>query len=226
MGQMTVLWQGGVSGCAVYRVSADDADNADVLSPAERARAAALKRPADAAAFIARRAALRRLLADWLGVTPAEVRLTTGAHGKPMLAEGLLHFSLSHRRGISVIALAAAQIGIDLEFVDSRVQIDSIAARFFAPDELETLSQRPIDARRDLFFWLWTRKEAFVKALGVGISGSRLGLSALADAIEVEHERWTLESQRVDGGWVSVCVQEPRQRRTQCSRLKSEAAHS
>jgi len=126
----------------------------------------------------------------------------------------LPHFSLSHRRGVSVIALAGAQIGVDLEFIDFQVEIDAVAARFFAPDELEALSQRPADARRDLFFWLWTRKEAFVKALGVGIGRSWMGLSALADAIEAEHERWMLESRRVDGGWVSVCVQSSRQRRT------------
>ncbi len=215
MGQTEPIWQGGVGGCALYWAEggADQADSA-ILSAEERARAAAFRRAADAAAFIARRAALRRILAERLGVAPAEVRLTTDAHGKPVLADGFPHFSLSHRRGISIIAVADAQIGVDLEFADPRIAIDAIAARSFAPDELEALSQRPADERCDLFFRLWTRKEAFVKALGVGISGGFARFSALGDTIEAQTGHWTLESRRLEGGWVSVCIHEPRQRST------------
>lgn len=215
MGQTEWILQGGVGVCQLYWVggSADQADSA-ILSADERARAAAYRRGADAGTFVARRAALRRILAARLGVAPAEVRLTTDAHGKPMLADGFPHFSLSHRRGISIIAVADAQIGVDLEFADSQVEIDSIAARFFAPDELATLCALSIDQRHDLFFRLWTRKEAFVKALGVGISGSFTGFSALGDSIQAQTGRWMLESRRADAGWVSVCLQASRQRST------------
>ncbi|PJF23862.1 MAG: hypothetical protein CUN53_20745, partial [Phototrophicales bacterium] len=120
-------------------------------------------------------------------------------------------FSLTHRRGVSIIALADQPVGVDLEFTDSQVEIDAIAARFFAPDELKTLRSPPIDERRDRFFRLWTRKEAFVKALGVGISGAFPGFSALGDTIEAQTRHWTLESRRVEGAWVSVCIHEPRQ---------------
>jgi 4'-phosphopantetheinyl transferase len=215
MGQTEWIWQGGVGGCRLYwvRGGADQMDSA-ILSADELARAAAFKRAADAAAFIARRAALRRILADRLGVAPADVHLITSPYGKPMLADGFPHFSLSHRRGISIIAVADAQIGVDLEFADSQIEIDAIAARFFAPDEREALRLLPDDERCDLFFRLWTRKEAFVKASGVGISGSFTGFSALGDTIEAQPGRWTLESRLVEGGWVSVCVQESRQRST------------
>lgn len=215
MGQSQGVWQGGVGVCQLYWVHGG-ADQADfpILSADERARAAAYRRSADSAAFVARRAALRRILADRLGVAPAEVRLTTNAHGKPVLADGFPHFSLSHRRGISVIAVADAQIGVDLEFADSRIEIDSIAARFFAPDELATLRALSINARHDLFFRLWTRKEALVKALGIGISGSFTGFSALSDSIQADDARWLLQSWQFDGGWVSVCVQASRQRST------------
>jgi 4'-phosphopantetheinyl transferase len=204
-----------LSMCQLYwvRGSADRADSA-ILSADELARASAFRRAADAAAFIARRAALRWILAGRLGVAPADVRLTTNAHGKPLLADGTVHFSLSHRRGVSIIALADQPVGVDLEFADSQVEIDSIGARFFAPDEREALRPLPEDARRSLFFRLWTRKEAFVKALGVGIAGSFTEFTALDDAVEWDNARWTLESRRVEGGWVSVCVQESRQRRT------------
>lgn len=201
--------------CQLYwvRGSDDQADSA-ILSADELARAADFRRAADAGAFIARRAALRRILAQRLGIAPADVRLTTNAHGKPLLADGTVHFSLSHRRGVSVIALADQPVGVDLEFADSQVEIEAIAAWFFAPDEREALRPLTEDERREWFFRLWTRKEAFVKALGVGISGGFARFGTLDDAVESNNARWTLESRRVEGGWVSVCVQESRQRRT------------
>lgn len=117
-------------------------------------------------------AVLRLVLAPYLGCRPADLRFRTGSHGKPYLvnADGLT-FSLSHTADNVAIAIARdLELGIDIEAVSNVSERDKLVELFFSPDEWAAYRSLPNDERKILFFHLWTRKEAFVKALGLGLS--------------------------------------------------------
>jgi 4'-phosphopantetheinyl transferase len=148
---------------------------AALLSRTERQRADRFALERDRSRFIVRRATLRRLLAARLGAPPESIELVVGAHGKPALAPRCrrvdLRFNTSRCGDFAAFALSAGrEVGIDLEAVRASDDADDIAVRFFSRSEYE--AYRALEPRdRPLgFFQCWTRKEAFLKALGVGLS--------------------------------------------------------
>ncbi len=151
--------------------------SAALLSAAERERASRLAFGADRRRFTIARAGLRTLLAARLGVTPEAVELIYGKNGKPALgrdqAESGLHFNLSHSGEIAAYAFSLEQeIGIDVETIREVENADNIAARFFSDHENEVYnSLDPID-KPVAFLNCWTRKEAFIKACGDGLTYS------------------------------------------------------
>jgi len=146
-----------------------------ILSIDELVRADRFHFERDRNNFINRRGFLRLILASYLEVAPTAVNFTYNDFGKPNLQDsaraGMLTFSVSHSREHVRIAVAAdKKVGIDVEVVDEKVPIDSIAKTFFSNTELFTLQRLP-DAIKCLgFFSCWTRKEAYVKARGKGLS--------------------------------------------------------
>src|SRR5262249_45142380 len=113
----------------------------------------------------------RMLLASYLGTSPAELCFAYSAHGKPSLAapSSSLQFNLSHSHGAVLFAFSQGRrIGVDVEQVRHDLNVEEIATRFFS-----TAEQRAIGQSLDkyaAFFHCWTRKEAFVKAVGEGLS--------------------------------------------------------
>jgi 4'-phosphopantetheinyl transferase len=148
-----------------------------VLSNAERERAGRFKFARDRQRFIVARARLRELLATRLGVRPEAVEFVYGSHGKPELgphcaASGLC-FNVAHAQDLAIYAFSTGRaIGVDVERIRAIDDADDIAARFFTRREND--AYRALDPRERLlgFFNCWTRKEAFVKALGDGLSHS------------------------------------------------------
>jgi 4'-phosphopantetheinyl transferase len=142
------------------------------LSADERARAARYRFERDRRGFERRRAWLRQLLGGYLGLHPGRVRLQYGAHGKPAVADHpWLHFSLSHAGGRVLCALAAGRrIGVDLVRGRPEPRDDAVARALFAPGEIAGLQALPPAARGPAFHRCWTRKEAYVKALGEGLA--------------------------------------------------------
>lgn len=142
-----------------------------VLDAKERDRAARFLRPADRARYQASHAALRLILGDALGLPPGDIRLTSGAAGKPELVDGSVGFNLSHSGGRALVGLArTAAIGVDVEEIRLIPDVLRIARGQFASDEAAALAAQPRQAINAAFFGLWTRKEAVVKALGTGLS--------------------------------------------------------
>lgn len=145
------------------------------LSPDERERASRFIMPRDRRRFIARRARLRRLLGERLGVQAASVRLTSTAHGKPGLADPLdksgITFNVSHSGDLSVYAFASrTDIGVDVEAIRVIEDADRIAGIAFSRVEYESYERLSAHDKPAGFLNCWTRKEAFVKAIGSGLS--------------------------------------------------------
>jgi 4'-phosphopantetheinyl transferase len=120
--------------------------------------------------FIITRAILKILLGHYLKLNPQEIALQKTVHGKPALPSSMpngetLQFNVSHSNDAALMAFAwEMPLGIDIEFIKKTNNLSAIAQRFFHPQEINA-----IHSSQD-FFNCWTRKEAFIKALGIGLS--------------------------------------------------------
>ncbi len=118
------------------------------------------------------RAHLRRILARYVSVRPEDLRFAYGEHGKPMLAEldePRFNLSDSGAKGLTAVC-SGTRIGVDIEFAREGRSFTDIADRFFAKAESTALRALPSGDRRAAFYRAWTRKEAYLKAWGTGLS--------------------------------------------------------
>lgn len=146
-----------------------------VLSDAERERASRFHHIQHRRAFIASHAALRRILSLYVDVEPGALRFRHSVHGKPSLdrspSEPLIKFNLAHSHTMALVAVARErEVGVDLEWVRPELANMRVAEEFFSPAELERLHALRGSAQVRGFFNCWTRKEAYVKARGEGLS--------------------------------------------------------
>ena len=113
---------------------------------------------------------------SWAGTPatlPSEVSFALGSHGKPYLAEDTagLQFNLSHSHRLGLLAVTLGrELGVDVEYLDREISVADIARRFFSERESENLLSLPSSSQPLGFFHCWTRKEAFLKAKGMGIA--------------------------------------------------------
>lgn len=112
---------------------------------------------------------VRRLIAHRLRCDPLSIQIATPAGGKPYVLRNPLHFSISHHRGYTAIALASHPIGIDIMQAHPQPHLVTIAKRVFQPHDVTQLMMLDGKKRLSMFFKLWTRHEAVVKAMGVGL---------------------------------------------------------
>ncbi len=124
--------------------------------------------------FTAARGILRALLGRYLDRNPAQLEFSYGPVGKPVLAPAWAadwRFNVSHSGGIALYAFARGrEVGVDVERVRPEYPGEPVARRFFSPAEVAALAAVPPDRRREAFFLCWTRKEAYIKATGRGLS--------------------------------------------------------
>jgi 4'-phosphopantetheinyl transferase len=139
--------------------------------------------------FIVARARLREILGHYLNLEPHQVVFEYSPKGKPFLCPSLgakqLQFNLSHSHELAFYGFAQARkIGVDLEYVRSIKDFESLAQRFFCPSESTTLGRLPPLEKEKAFFQIWTAKEAYLKAIGEGIGGGldRVEISLTTDA--------------------------------------------
>jgi 4'-phosphopantetheinyl transferase len=172
----------------------------EVLSAAELTRAERFRFAQDRRRFIASHTALREILAAYTGLHPAAIEFVTLPHGKPALVSGSLQFNLSHSGELALVALAAGcELGVDIERLRAQVEMEAIARRFFSPTETGALLAYPEPERGPAFFRCWTRKEAYVKALGGGLTISLASFAVSLDPARAEllsgvEAPWTLHS--------------------------------
>jgi 4'-phosphopantetheinyl transferase len=145
----------------------------DLLSPDERARGERFRFADDRRDFTVAHALLRRALTQHEGVPPSQWVFQTGPQGKPFLApaQSALEFNLAHTRGLVACALTkAGMVGVDVESIERAVNCDEIAERYFSETEILALQECRGAERQTRFIELWTLKEAYLKAIGAGLS--------------------------------------------------------
>ena len=156
-----------------------DADPADVerhaqtLSDDELARAERFAFDADREDYVVARGTLRSILGSYLALDPKSISFRYGSHGKPELEDSRcgLSFNVAHSHGVVLYAIARnAMLGVDVECIRGDLAETQLADQFFAPGESAALHALPEAQQLAAFFRCWTRKEAFVKANGLGLS--------------------------------------------------------
>lgn len=157
----------------------------------------------DRRAFAVSRGFLRHVIGRYSQTRPAELRFSYGPYGKPALSgEHSLRFNMSHSRGVALVAVTEGrELGVDVEYIRADFASEDIARRFFSPLEVEAFNVLPGELRVAAFFRCWARKEAYIKAIGRGLSQPLDGFdvtlapgtpAALLRADEDDTSRWSL----------------------------------
>jgi 4'-phosphopantetheinyl transferase len=143
-----------------------------ILSEDERSRADRFKREYLKRNFVAARGNLREILALRLGCEPRAIQFGYSDRGKPYIQNfNGLHFNLSHSQDLAIYVICQdREVGIDLEFINSQCDVDSIAKRYFLPSEQKVISSLSNRDKYLAFYQAWTLKEAYGKATGEGIA--------------------------------------------------------
>jgi len=164
--------------------------HASMLDASERDRAARFRFEPDRERFILGHGWMRGLLGKLLGAPAADLRFVRGPFGKPQLEGHDLRFNFSDTKDAVLLGVAnGIDIGIDLETMHRRVDHEAVAGHYFTPDETQHLSGLTGDERKRRFLELWTRKEAVLKASGVGIMDDLKELRVLdgTNTMQVSH---------------------------------------
>jgi 4'-phosphopantetheinyl transferase len=195
---------------------------APLLSRDEYQRAERFHRPTDRRRFIAGRGILRRIISVYLALAPDEVRFVYNEYGKPFISDdqnlGALSFNLSHSNCMALYAVARGRrVGVDIEYMREDFATLEVAERFFSKDEVEALKAAPVDRRTEAFFNCWSRKEAYIKAIGMGVSypldGFTVSLGVApallkVDADATEAARWKMYGLDVAEGYAAALIVE------------------
>ena len=176
--------------------------------------------------FVAGRAILRHLLSLYTGIEPGQLQLEYTRNGKPYLPgmedESGIRFNLSHSGGMAVYAFTRGrEVGIDIEHQRPIDDINRIAERNFSAMEYSTLGTLPDVEKLEAFYLCWTRKEAFIKAIGEGISfplqqfdvtlipGEPARLLAV-DGSQEKAKRWSMHNLTIAEGYAAALIVEGR----------------
>jgi 4'-phosphopantetheinyl transferase len=196
----------------------------NILSVDEQARAGRFHFERDRRRYVTGRGSLRLILGRYLGVEPAQIRFEYTTYGRPLLAGLLagsgLRFNVSHAQTVYLLGVTRnREIGVDVEAIRPLPDALDIAGRFFAPGEQAALRRVPAADKEVAFFHCWTRKEAYIKALGSGLSqpldefevsflaGDPPRLLSVRDK-PAEVERWQLHAFTPRPGYVAAVIAE------------------
>lgn len=163
------------------------------LDEVERHRAARLVREDTRQRYVLAHGGLRVVLGRYLGVTPDMVALDRSPTGKPYLRReqrdrSAITFNMSHAHDRALMAVSQAQeVGVDLEFVRSEVEVAKLSERYFSRSEHTAIMQASEEQRATRFFRYWVAKEALLKAQGIGLQGlSDCEIFLEADGVDTE----------------------------------------
>jgi len=203
-----------------------------LLSADELQRASRFHFPRDRRRFSVARGVLRDILSRYLGVPPAALAFRYSAYGKPALvdvaAQEGLRFNISHAHELALFAITCGpEVGVDIEYLHRTIACEEIAERFFSARERASLRAVPEEMKQQAFFNCWTRKEAYIKAHGEGLSlpldqfdvSLPPGEPAALLATRVDpHDarRWSLQAVTPGPGYVAALAIEGQARHLTC----------
>lgn len=188
----------------------------DLLLPEEREKAQRYRVERPRSDYILTRGTLRSLLSKYLHSKPQDILFQYTEYGKPFLANSDLQFNVSHTEGLALLAFVRRRaIGIDVEKVRAQTDVRQLAERFFSVHERRSLRDLAGDELHAAFFRCWTRKEAYIKAKGEGLS---LPLHQFDVSIELNPEEaligtrpdpreaghWTIRNVTVGSGYAAA----------------------
>jgi 4'-phosphopantetheinyl transferase len=202
------------------------------LAPYEQERANRFHFLRDRDRFIIAHGALRTILGSYLNQEAHQLRFSYNPYGKPYLTDsgclGDLRFNLSHSQGLALVAVARERdVGIDIECIRPERADGEIVDRFFSASEVAILRSLPSDVRLQGFFSCWTRKEAYIKARGEGLSFPPQSFDVslapgecralVANRIDPEEvSRWSLKELFPGAGFAAAIVVEMQRWRLKC----------
>jgi len=208
-----------------------------MLSADERERAERFRFQRHRDHFVAARVFLRILIGQYLQKEPDQIQFSYNPYGKPYLAQEGNHtpsFNLSHSEGLALYAVTRdREIGVDVEHVSERVDTDEVAQHHFSPSEIASIRALPQSLRQRAFFTCWTRKEAYLKAQGNGLSAALDSFSVSLKPAEPpallnvqndseESSRWSFLAIDPDPGYVAAVAVEGRSPLLRCWEFPSE----
>lgn len=233
MSKSTVWSQGPVSVSPqageihVWRVDLDQPDEVvqrfrSTLEDDEVHRADRFHFERDRRAFTVSRGFLRHVLGRYLTARPEDLRFAYGPYGKPALndehKQSSLRFNMSHSRGVGLVAVTdTKELGVDVEYIRPDFASEAIARRFFSSREVSAFNALSNELRVAAFFRCWTRKEAYIKAIGLGLSQPLDGFDvtlapeappALLRTDEGDASRWSLSDIDVGSDYAAALVVE------------------
>lgn len=189
---------------------------AELMDKNEQTKAASFKNSMLRDRYIAVRGLLRVTLAHYLATDPATLQFSFGKHGKPALIGHQLYFNLSHSANTLAVAISDQDnIGVDIEQIKQRNGLQEIAERCFSKLELNHWNRLPESLQHQAFYQLWTKKEAFVKAVGhgiaLGLSECEVDLSEGLSFVQVPGEYgsakdWKIVELSIDAGFCGALV--------------------
>ncbi len=142
-----------------------------ILSTDELQHASRFHFDKDRERYLVAHTSLRHILSRYLQAEPNWLNFSTNVYGKPFLPDYVIEFNLSHSGDYALIAIAHSRnVGVDVEQLRADIEIESLAGRYFSPREVSELMALPPQQRLIGFFNCWTRKEAYIKARGLGLS--------------------------------------------------------
>jgi 4'-phosphopantetheinyl transferase len=196
-----------------------------ILAPDEKERAARFRFDRLQHSFVVTRGVLRCLLACYVDVPPGGIRFAYGAKGKPALASAAgIEFNATHSGGFAMFAFAiGCRVGVDVELMRPMAGAADIAERFFCPEEAAEIGSLPLGERERAFFRCWTRKEAYIKAIGDGLSAPLDGFRVTlrpgepARLVHIAHDTdaaqaWTLDDLGPAAGYMAALAYRDRRR--------------
>ena len=209
----------------VWRLSLDLSTDSvksveSTLSANEKERAARFHFEVDKNRFVIAHGVLRKILGHYLHRNPAELTFSVNQYGKPALDNSSLEFNLSHSGDFALIAVTQGRkIGVDVEHIRQGISSHVIAQQYFSKAEVAELQSLPIEKRVNGFFTCWTRKEAYIKAQGLGLAlplesfdvSLTPGQPAILRATrpdEKEAAHWALRSLDVDPNYAGAVAVE------------------
>ena len=160
-----------------------------LLDESEKQRASAIVERNARCEFVKTRAILRLVLSGYAGASASALPLGYGRFGKPMLlGNSQVHFNVSHSAGVALVAISSSEVGVDIEHVAAGTDLLGAAQSVFSRSEVDLLVTTPVPQQADVFFSIWTRKEAYLKATGRGFSSQLGEISALSPGGLIEDE--------------------------------------